>query len=77
MDSGEDFLVEYYDGSSWHVIAAYARGVDFENSRFYHETIYISETDHVFPSDMKIRFRCDASSNYDDVYIDEIVVSAR
>lgn len=77
MDSGEDFLVEYYDGSSWHTVAAYAQGVDFENSRFYHETIYISETDHVFPSDMKIRFRCDASSNYDDVYIDEIVVSAR
>ena len=30
-----------------------------------------------FPADMKVRFMCDASGNSDDVYIDEIKVSAK
>jgi hypothetical protein len=76
-NSKEDFQVEYFDGTTWHTVANYAVGVDFENNEFYHKQVYIDESSYNFPLNMKIRFRCDASSNRDDVYIDEVSISAR
>jgi hypothetical protein len=38
---------------------------------------YKLERSYAFPKDMKIRFMCDGSGNYDDVYIDEIRVLAK
>lgn len=73
----EDFWVQYYDGSNWHTVASYAKGIDFENNNFYFRTVIIDEANYYFPADMKIRFMCDASGNADDVYIDEIKVSAK
>ena len=77
MESGEDFWVQYYDGSSWHTVASYVRGTDFVNGQFYHETVYVNEGPYTFPADMKVRFMCDASGNGDDIYIDEVKVSAK
>ncbi len=76
-NSNEDFWVQYYDGSTWHTVASYAKGIDFENGSFYSETVTIDESSYNFPTNMKIRFMCDASGNRDDVYIDEVVVSAQ
>ncbi|MCP5094568.1 MAG: hypothetical protein GY943_03325, partial [Chloroflexi bacterium] len=76
MESNEDFWVQYYDGSTWQTVASYVRGSNFENNVLYNESIIIDEGAFTFPTNMKIRFMADASSNYDDVYIDEIVVSA-
>ncbi len=75
-NSNEDFQVQYYDGSSWNTVANYAQGIDFNNNQFYSETVLISESQYTFPTNMKIRFQCDASRNNDDVYIDEVIVSA-
>jgi len=72
----EDFWVQYYDGSTWQTVARSAYGTDFQNGQYYHEVVYVDEADYVFPTDMKIRFICDASGNRDDIYIDEIKVSA-
>jgi hypothetical protein len=58
------------------VCATCVCGADFNNGEFYKKTIYIDEVNYAFPADMKIRFMCDASDNRDDVYIDEIRVSA-
>jgi hypothetical protein len=77
MEKGEDFWVQYYDGTSWRTIATYVNGTDFTNDRFYHQTLYIDKGPYFFPTDMKIRFRCDAGNNNDDVYIDEVRVSVR
>lgn len=76
-NSNEDFWVQYYDGSTWHTVASFAKGIDFENNYFYNATVTINESSYNFPTDMKLRFMCDASGNRDDVYIDEIVVSAQ
>jgi PKD repeat protein len=75
-NSNEDFQVQYYDGSNWNTVANYAQGIDFNNNQFYFETVLISESQYTFSTNMKIRFQCDASANGDDVYIDEIKVSA-
>ena len=76
MGSGHDFFVEYYDGTDWNQVAIYVQGIDFNNGQFYHEIVWINETDYSFPIDMKIKFRCDASTNNQHVYIDEIYVNA-
>ena len=61
MESGEDFWVQYYDGTDWHTVASYASGTDFSDGQFYHELVYVDETSYTFPMGMKVRFMCDAS----------------
>ena len=75
-NSSEDFWVQYYDGSIWHTVAAFAKDIDFDNNVFYVATVSILESSYNFPADMKIRFMCDASDNKDDVYIDDIKITA-
>jgi hypothetical protein len=72
MESNEDFWVQFFDGSTWQTVAALARGGSFQNDLFYHAVVTISSSAYTFPSNAQLRFRCDASSDGDDVYIDEI-----
>ncbi|MCB0277042.1 MAG: S8 family serine peptidase, partial [Calditrichaeota bacterium] len=77
-NSNEDFWVQYYDGATWHTVASYARNIDFQNNNFYRvDDVIISRTSYNFPTNMRIRFRCDASGNSDWVYIDEVEVAGR
>ena len=75
-NSNEDFWVQYYDGSSWNTVADFNYGTDFDNGVFYVSTVNIYETDYTFPTNMKIRFMCDASGNRDDIYVDDITITA-
>ena len=59
----EDFWLQYYDGSTWHTVATYVCGTDFNNGEFYNNILYIDEVNYAFPADMKIRFMCDAGDN--------------
>jgi PKD repeat protein len=76
METGEDFFVQYYNGSTWTTVATYARGTNFNNSTFYHTTVSIPKSTYTFPTNMKIRFMCDASDNNDDIYVDNITITA-
>jgi len=77
METGEDFWVQYYNGSTWTTVASYKSGTDFSNGTFYNKTVLVNESSYTFPTGMKIRFMCDAGDNTDDVYIDEVRVSAK
>ena len=68
----EDFWVQYYDGSTWHTVASYARTTDFDNGVFYNKVVTIPAGTYNYPTNAKLRFMCDASGNADDVYIDAI-----
>jgi FlaG/FlaF family flagellin (archaellin) len=76
LKDGQDFFVEYYDGAIWQAVASFVAGTDFVNDQFYYEIVWINETSYTFPSDMKIKFRCDTQNNNNDVYIDQIYVNA-
>ena len=76
MENGEDFWLQYFNGSSWQTVASFASGSDFNNSTFYVATVQILEANYTFPTNMLVRFMCDASGNFDDVYIDDITISA-
>jgi len=81
MEPGESFKVVFFDGSAYNTVATYISGTDFSNNNFYHETICLEEGtgpgQYSFPANMDIKFECVASSNNDDVYIDQIEVSAK
>ncbi|MEQ8822307.1 MAG: hypothetical protein RLY93_18890, partial [Sumerlaeia bacterium] len=79
MESGEDFWLQYSSngGSSWTTVGSWAQGTDFSNNAFYSESVVIDSASQSFTSNAKFRFRCDASNNADDVYIDEVRISAR
>ncbi len=70
--TGEDFWVQYYNGSSWLTVAIFNKGIDFENLTWYVATVTITDINYNFPTNAKLRFMCDASGNVDDVYIDAI-----
>ncbi len=75
-NSNEDFWVQYYDGSSWYTVGDFNYSIDFQNNSIYAATVSIMESDYTFPTNMKIRFMCDASGNRDDIYVDEIRITA-
>ncbi len=75
MENGEDFWVQYYDGSSWNTVATYTSGTDFSNNTFYNASVNISSTDYNFTSNTQFRFRCDASGNNDQIYIDQVTIT--
>ncbi|MBU0496359.1 MAG: type IV pilin N-terminal domain-containing protein [Candidatus Thermoplasmatota archaeon] len=76
MSSGHDFWVRYYDGSNWITVEDYDEGDEFVNGQFYHEIVWINETEYIFPSNMKIKVTCDANNNNNDIYVDQIYVNA-
>jgi hypothetical protein len=84
MESGKSFLVDYYNGSSWQTVATYTSGTDFNNDSFYQVngtklilTNVLNYGTYTFPTNAKFKFRCNASDPNDDVYIDEVKISAR
>jgi hypothetical protein len=74
MENGEDFWVMYWDGYNWNDIGIYAKGNDFVNGKYYFKSILLDRNDIDFVNNMKIRFQCDASGNYDFVYIDQVKI---
>jgi len=75
MESGEDFMMEYSTngGSNWTTVKKWESGRDFNNGQKKSESVKFNAN---FTNNTKIRFRCDASSNYDIIYLDEIKVYA-
>ena len=75
METGESFIVQFYNGHKWQTVATYVADTDFINGQFYNEQVTILESIYTFSSNMQIKFECIGSSNTDDIYIDEVVIS--
>jgi chitodextrinase len=75
MELGEDFFVEFYNGSNYEVIGNYARGTHFENNSFFTDNIVLNASQYNFTTNNRIRFRCDASGNADYIYFDQVIIS--
>ncbi|MFY0632015.1 MAG: T9SS type A sorting domain-containing protein [Flavobacteriaceae bacterium] len=75
MESGEDFWLRFYNGSSWTTVATYVSGTDFNNNTFYESTITLDASQYNFAVNSGFRFQCDASANADRVYVDAITIT--
>lgn len=72
MENGEDFWLRYYDGSTWHTVAAFVSGTSFQNNSFYTATVPILSSSYNMSANARFRFTCDASANADQIYIDQV-----
>lgn len=72
FEAGENFYVEYFNGTSYQIVANYVVGTSFNNGAFYTATVTLRKASIAFPTNARIRFRCDASGANDDVYVDAI-----
>jgi len=76
MEPKESFLVSFYDGRRWQIVARYLSGIDFGNDAFYRISLNLSADRHDFNAYNRFRIQCDASSNADQVYIDQVTIAA-
>ncbi|MEO0339766.1 MAG: T9SS type A sorting domain-containing protein, partial [Bacteroidota bacterium] len=75
MDNvNEDFWLQISTngGSSYTTVAEWNQGDEFVNDTRYDDQVTITGP---FPSNTRLRFRCDASGNSDWVYIDDVVIT--
>jgi len=77
MDNiNERFFLEYSSngGSDWSIVKTWARSIDFENEVFYNPGVDFNaeSISYALTDQARVRFRCDASGNWDWVYIDEV-----
>lgn len=72
MENGEDFWLQVNNGSGYQTIQTWARGTDFNNGTTYNESVTITGN---FGSNVRVRFRCDASGNSDYIHLDNVVLS--
>jgi hypothetical protein len=56
-------------------VKAWAKGPDFNNEQFMTDTVVI--TGYTLTDQTRLRFRCDATKDANDVYIDEVRVSVQ
>jgi hypothetical protein len=76
-NSNEDFLLQISTdgGSHYTTVEEWSLNDEFVNGNVYSDTVTI--TGYTLTNNTRIRFRCDAGDNNDDVYLDEIEVSAQ
>ncbi|MDO1502257.1 DUF5011 domain-containing protein [Winogradskyella maritima] len=74
MENGEDFWVQFFDGSSYNTVATFTSGADFSNGNFNKEVITIDSNTYNFASNSRFRIVCDASGNNDQVFIDAVII---
>jgi subtilisin family serine protease len=76
MEAGESFLVRFHDGYSWRTVARYVSGANFQNGTFYQASLSLSAERYVFSNLNRFRIQCNASSNADQLYIDQVTIGA-
>ena len=75
MEPGEDYFVEFFNGSSYQVIGQYVSGTDFSNGTFFTDTIVLSSATYNFTTNNRFRIRCDASANNDQIWFDQVIIT--
>ena len=76
MESGEDFWLQYYNGSNWVTVGSWISGTHFANNTFSNMVVTILKTEYTFPTNASFRFVCDASTDDDVIFIDKVIISA-
>jgi len=73
--TAEDWWLQYYNGTTWNTVLDVNYPSGYSKNVWYHKIVYINESNYKFPTNMKIRFQCDASYDDDLVYIDQVYIN--
>lgn len=78
METGEEFWVQLSTdgGTNWTTIQAFVSGTDFNNTQREEPELIITNQDYTFTDAVTVRFVCHASEDNDNVYIDNIRLTA-
>jgi len=76
MEPEESFFVSFFDGLRWQPVARYVSGIDFGNGLFYRISLNLTAGRYEFNDFNRFRIQCDANSNADQVYIDQVTIAA-
>ena len=60
---------------SYQVVGQYISGTHFNNGSFENGNIVLSSNDYNFNANNRIRVRCDASGNNDQIWFDQVIVT--
>ncbi len=71
FETGEDFWIRYYNGSTWTTIQTLAFPTQFNNNITYTGKVKLTAP---LAATAQLRFQCDGSDNSDIVYVDAVVV---
>jgi N-sulfoglucosamine sulfohydrolase len=75
--SNDQLVVEYYTGSTWEGLETNAFDYGELPNFTYAGTIDIKESEHTLSPNLSVRFRCEASSATNAIYIDDIQIKSR
>lgn len=77
VESADDYMVQYYDGSTWQTIETFVKGTDYPNTgQFYHVTLEIPDTSYNLAADSRIMIISSGDGNTDKLYFDNILITA-
>lgn len=78
LSGSEDFFIEFSNnsGGAWSTVANYVVGTDFNNNTIYNNVTVsiVNGGSFTFTATSRFRFRCDASDNSDQVFVDEVLI---
>ena len=75
MEAGEDYFVEVQvNGGAWQTAGNFASGTGFTNNVRQNKDLQVALSG---TTNVKVRFRLDASADNDQVYFDDVIVSAK
>ncbi len=77
MEPGENFVVEALDGIVWKPVSDKVSGTGFANNVHLKDSVTVDLNSLANKAAVDIRFRCDASDDSDEVFIDDITVSVK
>jgi len=74
MENYEDFWLQVSTngGATYSTVSSWERGADFDNNTRYFESVTLTGP---FSNATRLRFRCDASSNLDRIYLDDVLIT--
>lgn len=75
---GLDFWVQYSDdgGITWYNLSTLANVVNFDNDTNYSFSTTINISNYTFSTNSRFRIRCDANNDNNDLFIDNIIITA-
>ena len=75
MEPGEDYVVEFYNGTFYEVIAQYVSETDFTDITFFSPPhIELDAALYDFNANNKFRVTCNGSDNNDKIVFDQVII---
>ncbi|RMB57137.1 T9SS C-terminal target domain-containing protein [Dokdonia sinensis] len=74
FEGQENFFLEFNNGSGWQVVSNFVNNVEIFNNGDFQMNATIRNSDFAFSQNSRLRLRCDASGNGDQIFVDATLI---